>query len=217
MSLTLYSYYRSSAAYRVRIALNLKGVSYTIVPVNLLAGEQREAEYLRINPQGLVPALALADGRILTQSGAILEWLESCHPQQPLLPADPYQCARVRSLCNTVACDVHPLNNLRVLGYLGREFGASEAQKTAWYHHWLAAGFASLEPQLAGGDFAHGDAPGMADAFLVPQIYNALRFRFDMAPFPRLMRVYGHCSALPAFARAHPDAQPDHPDRIRDD
>jgi len=211
MSPTLYSYYRSSAAFRVRIALNLKGVHCTIVPVNLLAGEQRSDRYRAINPQGLVPALALADGRVITQSGAILEFLESSYPQPPLLPGDPYARARVRSLCNVVACDIHPLNNLRVLDYLVRELGASEEQKTAWYHRWLAEGFASLEQQVDGGDFAHGDAPGMADVYLVPQIYNALRLRFDITPFPRLARIYGHCTGLAAFAAAHPDAQPDRP------
>lgn len=213
MSLTLFSYYRSSAAYRVRIALNLKGVSYTIVPVNLLAGEQRAAEYLRINPQGLVPALALADGRILTQSGAILEWLESCHPQPPLLPADPYQCARVRSLCNTVACDVHPLNNLRVLGYLGREFGATQEQKDTWYRHWVREGLLAVEKLLAGdprtGAFCHRDTPGLADCCLVPQVFNARRFNCPLDDMPTIRRVVEACEQLPAFRSAAPAAQPD--------
>lgn len=209
MTLRLYSYFRSSAAFRVRIALELKGLAYEIVPVNLLAGEQRAETYRARNPQAMVPALELADGRLLTQSIAILEWLEAAHPRPALLPQDPFERARVRALCDTVACDIHPLNNLRVLHYLEQRLALDKTARDTWYHHWLGEGFAAIEPQLGGASFVHGETPGMAEAFLVPQVYNALRFRFDMAPFPRLSALHARCLALAPFARAHPDAQPD--------
>jgi len=213
MSLSLYSYYRSSAAYRVRIGLNLKGLQYHTIAVNLLQSEHGAGEYLALNPQGLVPALQLPDGRILSQSAAILEWLEESFPAPALLPADAFERARVRAICQSIACDIHPLNNLRVLNYLATELGVEDSRKTAWYHHWLELGFRGLEQQAGNNAFCAGDTPGMADVFLVPQIFNALRFRFDMSPFPALMRIHERCCALDAFARAHPDAQPDNPSR----
>lgn len=209
--LRLHGYYRSSAAFRVRIALNLKGLAYATVPVNLLAGEQRASAYLARNPQGLVPALELSDGTVLTQSPAILEWLEETHPQPPLLPADPLARARVRALCDAVACDIHPLNNLRVLRYLEHTLGGDKAARDAWYRHWVREGFTALEAQIGEGAFCAGDAPGMAEAFLVPQVYNALRFEVDMGEFPRLAALYARCLALRPFGDAHPDAQPDRP------
>ncbi len=211
MTLKLYSYYRSSAAYRVRIALNLKGIAYRLAPVDLLGAEHRGETYLALNPQGLVPALDLGDGRVITQSPAILEWLESCYPQPPLLPDDPYHRARVRSLCSTIACDIHPLNNLRVLEYLESTLHVEKEACTVWYHHWIDAGFSSLGLQVGDTDFCAGDTPGMADVYLVPQVFNALRFRVDMAPYPRLYAIYRRCQHLEAFARAHPDEQPDRP------
>ena len=211
MTLKLYSYYRSSAAYRVRIALNLKGIPYRLAPVDLLGAEHRGETYLALNPQGLVPALDLGDGRVITQSPAILEWLDSCYPQPPLLPEDPYLRARVRSLCSTIACDIHPLNNLRVLEYLESTLNVEQEARTVWYHHWIDAGFSSLGLQVGDTDFCAGDTPGMADVYLVPQIFNALRFRVDMAPYPRLYAIYRRCQHLEAFARAHPDEQPDRP------
>jgi maleylpyruvate isomerase len=209
MTLRLYSYFRSSAAFRARIALELKGIGYEIAPVNLLAGEQRGAAYRARNPQGMVPALELANGRLLTQSIAILEWLETAYPQPALLPRDPFERARVRALCDVVACDMHPLNNLRVLHYLEHRLALDKATRDTWYHHWLGEGFAAIEPQLGDGPFVSGAVPGMAEAFLVPQVFNALRFRFDMNPFPRISALYERCIALAPFQRAHPDAQPD--------
>lgn len=211
MKLKLYSYYRSSAAYRVRIALNLKGIAYQLAAVNLLGAEHRGDAYLALNPQGLVPALDLGDGRVITQSPAILEWLDSSYPEPPLLPDDPYRRARVRSLCSTIACDIHPLNNLRVLDYLESTLNVDKEERTVWYHHWIDTGFSSLELQVGDTDFCAGDQPGMADIYLVPQIFNALRFRVDMAPYPHLYNIYLRCQHLEAFARAHPDEQPDRP------
>ena len=210
----LYTYWRSSAAYRVRIALNLKGVAAEQVPVHLVrdGGEQYGDTYRGINPQSRVPALE-DGGRVLTQSLAILEYLEETHPEPPLLPPDPAGRARVRALAQIVACDIHPLNNLRVLRYLKREAGLDDAARDAWYRHWIADGFAAMEALLAGspetGRFCHGDAPTLADACLVPQVYNARRYACDLAPYPTLTRVEAACLALPAFQRATPEAQPD--------
>lgn len=209
--LRLYSYFRSSAAYRVRIALNLKQLEHEIVAVNLVRGEQRGEAYRALNPQALVPALQLPDGRLLTQSGAILEWLEESFPAPALLPADAFERARVRAFCQAIACDIHPLNNLRVLGYLGENLGADEAARTTWYHHWLRQGFDALERTVGSGSFCFGEAPTLADVLLVPQVYNALRFRLDMASYPRLAAIAAHAGAQPAFRAAHPDAQPDAP------
>ncbi len=210
----LYDYFRSSAAYRVRIALNLKGV----VPdertfVHLRMGNQRAQDYLALNPQGLVPALALDDGTVLTQSLAIVEFLDETHPQPPLLPADPEGRARVRSIALAIACEIHPLNNLRVLNYLIGTLGVSRDQKDGWYRYWIDVGFEALEKSLsrdpATGRFCHGDAPTLADVCLVPQLANARRFSIDLSPYPTLVRIESECNALPAFASAAPAKQPD--------
>jgi maleylacetoacetate isomerase len=210
----LYDYYRSSAAYRVRIALNLKG----IVPdertfVHLRMGNQRAQDYLALNPQGLVPALALDDGAVMTQSLAIIEYLEETHPAPPLLPADPVARARVRGIALAIACEIHPLNNLRVLHYLTGTLGVSSEQKDGWYRYWVDVGLEALETQLAReaatGHFCHGDAPSLADLCLVPQIANARRFSIDLSPYATLTRIEAACLALPAFATAAPERQPD--------
>lgn len=204
----LHSYFRSSAAFRVRIALNLKGIDYAIVPVNLLEGRQRADEYLRLNSQGLVPALELDDGTVLVQSPAILEWLEETHPVPPLYPQSPQARAAMRATCFHVACDIHPINNLRVLRYLDDELGVAESARTDWYHHWMRLGFGAIEATVTGPLWA-GTEPSMADVYLVPQLFNAERFQLDMRPFPRLSALYRHALRHPAFAKAHPDQQPD--------
>jgi maleylacetoacetate isomerase len=210
----LYSYFRSSAAYRVRIALNLKGLAYETVPVHLTrgGGEQLAPGYRKLNPQALVPVLE-DGGRVLTQSLAIIEYLDEVHPQVPLLPKDPVARARVRALALAVACDLHPLNNLRVLNYLSGPMGLGDDAKRTWYRHWIAEGLGALEASLAGdratGRFCHGDAPGLADCCLVPQLANAYRFKCDVSPYPTLLRIEKNCQALEAFQRAAPDKQPD--------
>ena len=208
----LYSYFRSSTSYRVRIALNLKEIDYELEPINLLKDEQRSEDYLRINPIGGVPALQDA-GHTLTQSLAILEYLEERYPTPPLLPQAPAERARVRALANVVACDMHGINNLRVLKYLTGELGLSEEQKTAWMHHWLHQGFSALETMLRDNEqtenFCHGHSPTLADICLVPQVFNAKRFELDMAAYPTIERIYAHCETLPAFAEAHPAKQRD--------
>lgn len=210
----LYSYFRSSAAYRVRIALNLKGLSYETVPVHLTrgGGEQRAPGYRELNPQALVPVLE-DGGRVLTQSLAIIEYLDEVHPRTPLLPKEPVARARVRALALAVACDLHPLNNLRVLNYLTGPMGLGDDAKQKWYRHWIAEGLGALEASLAGdretGRFCHGDAPGLADCCLVPQLANAYRFKCDVAPYPTLLRIEKSCQALEAFQRAAPGQQPD--------
>ena len=210
----LYDYFRSSAAYRVRIALNLKG----IVPderthVHLRMGSQRAQDYLALNPQGLVPALALDDGHVLTQSLAIVEYLDETRPEPPLLPHDPVARARVRAIALQIACDIHPLDNLRVLNYLIGTMGVSREQKDGWYRYWIDVGFEALEKMLAAdaatGRFCHGDTPTLADICLVPQMANARRFSIDLSPYPTLMRIESACNALPAFAAAAPARQPD--------
>ncbi|MCE8043648.1 maleylacetoacetate isomerase [Halomonas daqingensis] len=210
---TLYGYFRSSAAYRVRIALNLKGLAYEQVAVNLVKGEQRAEENLARNPQGLVPVLETDDGTRLTQSLAICEYLEERHPEPALLPADPAGRARVRSLAQLVACEIHPLNNLKVLKYLVHELKLDEAAKLAWYRHWIAEGFTALEARLAGeaatGAFCHGDSPSLADVCLVPQVFNAERFECDLSAYPTIRRIAERCRAMEAFAKAAPGAQPD--------
>jgi maleylacetoacetate isomerase len=210
----LYTYFRSSAAYRVRIALNLKGLPYETVPVHLVrhGGEQLSDEYRAINPSALVPSLQ-DEGATITQSMAILEYLEETHPALPLLPSTPLGRARVRELAQMIACDIHPLDNLRVLRYLVRTLGISEEAKSDWYRHWIAEGFAALEAQLArdpaSARFCHGDTPTFADCCLVPQVYNAQRFGIDLAPYPRIVRINDACAELPAFIAAHPAQQPD--------
>ena len=214
MGLRLYTYWRSSAAYRVRIALALKGLEYESVPRHLLrdGGEQRRPDYLAVNPQGLVPALE-DDGVIVTQSLAICEYLEERFPAPALLPAAPRDRAAVRAMALAVACDIHPLNNLRVLQYLRSELGQDDAGVARWARHWIASGFEALEQLVArhSGDGRHcfGSSVTLADVCLVPQVANARRVQLDLAPWPRILAVTGHLESLPAFAAARPDAQPD--------
>ena len=210
----LYTFFRSSAAYRVRIALNLKGLAYEAVPVHLSrgGGEQLAPAYRKLNPQSLVPVLQDAE-RVLAQSLAIMEYLEEVYPLPPLLPKNPAARARVRSLALAIACEIHPLNNTRVLNYLSGPMGLGDEAKRTWYHHWIAQGLGALEARLAAeretGSFCHGDAPGLADCCLVPQLANARRFKCDVSPYPTLLRIDGNCQALDAFQRAAPDRQPD--------
>lgn len=210
----LYNYFRSSSAYRVRIALNLKGLDYDYVAVHLNrnGGEQFAAEFRALNPQSLVPVLV--DGEsTLTQSLAIIEYLDEIHPHPALLPGTAAERARVRSLALSIACEIHPLNNLRVLNYLTGPLRVNEEAKVAWYRHWAALGLQALEAQLAGnsatGRFCHGDAPGLADCCLVPQLFNARRFNCDLSAYPTLLAIEQHCLALEAFRRAAPERQPD--------
>lgn len=202
----LYDYWRSSASYRVRIALNLKGVDYRAVAIDLVAGEQGEAGYREQNPQGRVPSLII-DGEVFTQSLSIIDYLDAIHPDPAFLPADPIAAAHVRAMAQVVATDIHPLNNLAVLRYLGREFDVDEDGRNAWYAHWIAEGFAALE-QLAerhGGEHLSGELPGLADICLVPQMYNARRFDVALDDFPRLVEYDAKANALDAFQKAHPD------------
>jgi maleylacetoacetate isomerase len=206
VSVQLYDYFRSSAAYRVRVALHLKGLDYNSVAVNLVDGDQRSNDYLALNPQGLVPALTTGAGDLLTQSIAILEWLEETWPEPALLPAEPLARARVRAMVQTIACDIHPLNNLRVLNYLTGTLGVSDEARLAWYHHWIDLGFSSLEQLVTGSDYCFGTTATLADVCLLPQMYNARRFQQDLTAFPRLQRIALHLEQLPAFASASPDA-----------
>ena len=207
----LYTYFRSSAAFRVRIALNLKGLAYQPSFVHLAKGEHLQPAYRAINPQALVPALE-TDGALLAQSVAIMEYLEDTHPRPPLLPAEPLGRARVRGLALIVACEIHPLNNPRVLKYVKNVLGHAQDEVDAWYRHWIADGLAKLEAELGKpgtGRYSHGDTPTMADCCLVPQIFNAQRFQCDLAPYPVVMRVFDACMQLDAFDRAQPVKQPD--------
>jgi maleylpyruvate isomerase len=208
----LYSYFRSSAAYRVRIALGLKGLDYEYAAIHLRKGEQSGEAYRSINAQELVPALEDDRGRF-TQSLAIIEYLDERYPQPPLLPATPEARARVRAIALAIACDIHPLDNLRVLRYLVRNLGASEEAKDAWYRHWIDAGLAALEAQLAAdsatGAFCHGATATLADICLVPQLANARRAGIPLAAYPTLTRIEARCNSLPAFAQAAPETQPD--------
>jgi maleylpyruvate isomerase len=210
----LYSYFRSSASFRVRIALNLKGLPYDYASVHLVrnGGEQLAPAYRAIHPDGLVPALE-DEGQLLQQSLAIIEYLDETHPQPPLLPAAPADRAYVRSLALQVACDIHPLNNLRVLKYLTGMLGVSDEAKQQWYRHWVTAGFASMEARLAGdgrsGKFCCGDQPTLADLCLVPQVWNAQRFDIALDAYPTIKRIHDHAMTLDAFALAAPGKQPD--------
>lgn len=208
----LYTYFRSSAAFRVRIALNLKGLAYEPAFVHLAKGEHHKPEYSALNPQALVPTLE-DGGRLLTQSLAIIEYLEETHPQPPLLPKDAFARARARSLALLVACEIHPLNNLRTLTHLKKVLGQSEEQVNAWYRHWIADGMAKLESAMARtagtGKYSQDDAPGIADCCLVPQVFNAQRYKCDLAPYPTVMRVFDACMRLESFDRAQPGKQPD--------
>ena len=208
----LYTYFRSSAAFRVRIALNLKGLAYEAAFVHLARGEHRAPGYGALNAQALVPTLD-DDGKLLTQSLAIIEYLDETRPPTPLLPKDAPGRARVRSLAMLVACEIHPLNNLRVLQHLKRALGQNDEQVNTWYRHWIDDGLARLEADLATamgtGKFCHGDTPTMADCCLVPQIFNAQRYQCDIVPYPVAMRVFAQCMQLEAFDRAQPSKQPD--------
>ena len=212
--LQLYSYFRSSASYRVRIALHLKGLPYEYAPVHLLkdGGQQHSADYQRINPAELVPAL-VDDGHAIGQSLAIMEYLDETHPEPPLLPRDALGRARVRGLAQSIACEIHPLNNLRVLQYLERDLKLEEAAKATWYRHWITLGFTAVEAMLANnphtGTFCHGDTPGLADCCLIPQIANSRRFATPLDAFPTIRRIEEACMALDAFAKAAPQLQPD--------
>jgi maleylpyruvate isomerase len=208
----LYGYGLSSASYRVRIALALKNLQYTSVIKNLRAGEHRLSEFLQINVQGFVPALQLDDGVVLTQSVAIIEYLDELYPDPPLLPAQPLARARVRALTQAIASDIHPLNNLRVLRYLEEKLILDKQTRDTWYRHWVSVGFDSLERWLirdaATGRFCHGNSPTMADVFLVPQVFNARRFAVDMKSFPRIVAIDAACKELPGFQSAAPEAPP---------
>lgn len=207
----LYTAFRSSAAFRARIALNLKGLAYESAFVHLARGEHRKPEYAAINPQALVPTFE-DDGVRLVQSLAIIEYLDEMHPIPPLLPKDAPGRARVRSISLLVACEIHPLNNLRVLQHLRRALGQNDEQVNAWYRHWIGDGFQKLEAELtrgATGRFCHGDAPTMADCCLVPQVFNAQRYQCDTSPYPTVMRVFAECMTLDEFDRAQPSKQPD--------
>jgi maleylacetoacetate isomerase len=210
--LTLYDYWRSSACYRVRIALNLKGLAFALKPVHLLkdGGEQHADAYRQVNPQEVVPALV--DGqRVVRQSLAIIEYLDETRPQVPLLPPVPRDRAHVRGLAQLVACDIHPLNNLRVMQYLEHELGAAQDARERWTRHWIDVGFKAFEAILAAdaatGEFCHGDTPGFADACLIPQVYNANRFGVDMTPYPLIQAINERCLALAAFDAARPERQ----------
>lgn len=210
----LYTYFRSSAAYRVRIALNLKGIPHDLIPVHLLkdGGQQRQSDYLALNPTGLVPTLTDGDFA-LGQSMAILEYLEETYPHPALLPADAKGRARVRAIAQTIACDIHPLNNLRVLQYLKHELQLDDAARDTWYVHWVQLGLAAIEALLADspdtGEFCHGDKPTFADLLLVPQVANARRFNCDLSAMPNVVRIDATCNTLDAFIKAAPANQPD--------
>jgi maleylacetoacetate isomerase len=212
MAIKLYGYFRSSAAFRVRIALNLKKLDYETAAIHLRRNDQTTPDYLAVNPQGLVPTLV--DGeRTLIQSLAIVEYLDETYPEPPLLPKEADDRARVRALAEIVACDIHPINNLRVLRHLTHSLGHDEATIASWYNHWIAAGFQALEKLLAEdsrtGKFCHGETPGLADVTLVPQVVNAERYRLDLGPYPTITRIFEGCMKLEPFSAAHPDNQPD--------
>ena len=211
----LYSYWRSSAAYRARIALNLKGIDYEIVPVHLPGDEQRTDDYRSVNPQQLVPVL-VDRSRVIRQSMAIIEYLDEAYEgERKLLPATARERARVRGLANIIACDIHPLNNLRVMQYLEREFNTPQVERERWTHHWIREGFNAFETLLVDnpstGEFCDGDEPTMADICLVPQVYNARRWSVDLAPYPLIQRISDSCMKLDEFERARPENQPDAP------
>ncbi len=210
----IYDYFRSSAAYRVRIALNIKGLDPARDFIHLRHGDQHQGDYLAVNPQGLVPALVDGDGETHTQSLAIIEYLDEMHPEPPLLPADPTGRSRVRSLAFSIGCDLHPLNNMRVLKHLEERFGlTSEQVANDWYLHWINIGFLALERRLVAetstGRFCHGDRLTLADCCLVPQVFNATRYAADMSSFPVIQRIYDACMAESAVSSAQPSAQPD--------
>lgn len=212
----LYSYFRSSAAFRVRIALALKNINYQVIPIHLVknGGEHKQSDYTAINPQQLVPALD-DNGTIITQSITIMEYLEDKYPATPLLPSNAQDRAFVRSLMQLIACDIHPLNNLRVLQYLQNTLSINDNQKNNWYHHWITTGFDAIEQMLANHHqinkplFCYQNLPTLADCCLIPQVYNAKRFDFDLSKYPNISHIYKHCMTLQAFQEAYPDNQPD--------
>jgi maleylacetoacetate isomerase len=208
----LYGFFRSSAAFRVRIALNLKQLSAERVFIHLRRNDQSAPAYLALNPQGLVPALE-EDGQVFTQSLAIIEYLDETHPAPPLLPGHPADRARVRALAQLIACDIHPIDNLRVLRYLADPLGHDEATIARWFNHWIERGFTALEQFLAEdgqtGAFCHGDTPGLADICLVPQVFNARRYKLDMTSYPTISRIFATCMKIDAFEMARPEKQPD--------
>ncbi len=212
----LYSYYQSSAAYRVRIGLNLKRIRYKVRAIDLLkdGGENRKLTYLVVNPQGRVPALTLDDGRVLIQSLAILEYINERVPDPPFLPDDLVERARVRTVANIIACDVHPLNNSGTRNYLTAELDADKDDIQRWSHHWLSEGFRAIESIIEGEEFCFGDEPSLADICLVPQVFNARRVKFDLSPFPKILAVDKRALAIPAIAAAHPFFQPDAPPEL---
>ncbi len=216
MGLVLHGYWRSGASYRTRIGLNLKGLVYETRPVDLRAGDQGAPAYRAIDPQGMVPALESPDG-VLIQSPAILEWLEEVHPAPPLLPQGARGRAEVRAMAAVIGCDIHPLNNLRVLRAVRHDLGADDAQLAAWEARWIGDGFAALEALIGrhGAGFAWGDQPSLADCYLVPQVYSAERFGVDLAAYPLVRAIDERCRGLEAFAAAHPDRQPDAPEQGR--
>jgi len=213
----LYSYYRSSAAYRVRIALNIKQIEHSIAPVNLLNKDHKAPDYLAKQPQGLVPCLETNDGRFLAQSGAILSYLDHLYPSSKLLPPDPFQAAKIQSFVDMIACDIHPICNLRILSYLTEDLKVHSEQKLAWYQHWIVIGFEALETifeaisetTLEKPKYCFGEQVTLADVYLIPQVYNALRFEVDMTAFPQIINVYQNCNQLDAFIQAMPENQVD--------
>jgi maleylpyruvate isomerase len=207
----LYSYFRSSAAYRVRIALNLKDISYETIPIHLQkdGGRHKSAEYRAINPQARVPSLVLPSGEVLTQSLAIIGYLNEAYPRPPLLPTDPVARAQVRAVSQIIACDIHPLNNLGTLQYLKRTLGQEQAAIDTWYHHWVLAGFEAIETMLKPGPYSFGAQVSLADVCLVPQVYNARRLKVPLEAFPKIVAADAACLTLPAFDKARPESQPD--------
>ena len=212
--MTLYGYFRSSTSYRTRIAMNLKGLDYDYIAINLAQDEQLKNEFLSLNPQGLVPVLQ-ADDLLLFQSPAILEWLEEVYPKNPLLPKDAAGRMQVRALSAMIGCDIHPLNNRRVLQYLRNELSVDEAEVIKWCNRWISEGFAALEKRLVAdktrGKFCYGDSPSFADCYLIPQVSSARRFEVDLNPYPNIVQIDAHCRTLKAFADADPMQQPDAP------
>ncbi|WP_295814855.1 maleylacetoacetate isomerase [uncultured Nitratireductor sp.] len=213
MKFRLHNFFRSSTSVRLRAALNLKGMDYDYVAYALRKGDARAPNYLAMNPAGLVPSLEREDGQVMTQSLAIIEWLDETQPEPPLLPADPDGRARVRALSLMIACEIHPLNNLRVLEYLGNAFGANDEATKAWFTHWVGTTFDALETSLARdtatGRFCHGDTPGLADLCLYAQVWNNRRFDIDTRDWPVIERIFAELDALPAFSDAAPHNQPD--------
>ena len=207
----LYNYFRSSAAYRTRIALNIKGISYDSEAVHLIrdGGAQFTPAFRKINPQARVPALKLDDGDILVQSMAIMDYLEETHPQPPLLPKDPAARAHVRAVAQIICCDIHPLNNTSVLSYLRQKLKQDETAVNAWYHHWVIAGFDAIEKLIKPGKHAFGDSVTLADVCLVPQVFNAKRFKVPLDNYPKILSAFAACGSIPAFEKAKPENQPD--------